>query len=135
MRMIIIMKIIQIITQCDWFEWRKRFYPIKESEKNDKEYSLSESLRNGVPKNRFLREHSPFNCFGKEKCKNVDFKKVNVRIYISNISVQLKKMSDKENYVKWSEEFKKIILPRLVQMIQRNKESFQKKEEERREQW
>ena len=103
---------------------------LKESEKNDKEYSLSESLRYNVPKNRFLRGHCPFNFFEKEKCKNVDFKKVNVRIYISNISAQWEKMSDKEKepYVKLSEEFKKIILPRLVQMIQRNKESFQKKE-------
>ena len=104
----------------------------KESEKNDKEYSLSESLRYSVPKNRFLRGHCPFNFFEKEKCKNVDFKKVNVRTYISNISAQWKKMSDKEKEpcVKLSEEYKKNYLASLVQMFQRNKESFKKKEEE-----
>ena len=87
----------------------------KESEKNDKEYSLSESLRYNVPKNRFLRGHCPFNFFEKEKCKNVDFKKVNVRTYISNISAQWKKMSDKEKepYVELSGEFKKNYLDQI----------------------
>ena len=45
-------------------------------------------------------------------------------------------MSDKEKEpcVKLSEEYKKNYLASLVHMIQRNKESFQKKEEERGEQ-
>ena len=81
----------------------------KESSKNDKDFILSESLRKIVPKSRFLRGHCPFNFFEKEKCKNMDFKKVNIRKYISDISAQWKKMTDKEKepYVKLSEEFKK----------------------------
>jgi len=87
----------------------------KDSSKNDQEYSLSESIRRPVPKNRFLRGHCPFNFFEKEKCKNIDFKKVNVRTYISNLSAQWKKMSDKEKepYIKLSEEFKKNYLANI----------------------
>lgn len=78
----------------------------------DKDYSLSESVQNYYTKSRYLRGHCPFNFFEKEKCKNVDFKKVNVRSYISAISAQWKIMTDeeKEPYVKLSEEFKRKIL-------------------------
>ena len=78
----------------------------------DKDYSFSESVQKNYTKSRYLRGHCPFNFFEKEKCKNVDFKKVNVRSYISAISAQWKVMTDKEKepYVKLSEEFKRKIL-------------------------
>ena len=78
----------------------------------EKEYSLSESVQKNNNKRRYLRGHCPFNFFEKEKCKNMDFKKINVRNYISTISAQWKIMTDKEKepYVKLSEEFKRKIL-------------------------
>ena len=83
-----------------------------EQTNKDKDYSFSESVQKVYDKNKYLRGHCPFNFFEKEKCKNVDFKKVNVRSYISAISAQWKVMTDKEKepYVKLSEEFKRKIL-------------------------
>ena len=86
----------------------------KEDQTNnkDKDYSLSDSVQKYATKTKYLRGHCPFNFFEKEKCKNVDFKKVNVRSYISAISAQWKIMTneEKEPYVKMSEEFKKKIM-------------------------
>ena len=84
----------------------------EQSNIKDKDYSFSDSVQKNTNKNRYLRGHCPFNFFEKEKCKNVDFKKVNVRSYISAISAQWKVMTDKEKepYVKLSEDFKKKIL-------------------------
>ena len=78
----------------------------------DLEQSFSESIQKQSNKNRYLRGHCPFNFFEKEKCKNIDFKKVSLRTYISNISAQWKVMTDeeKEPYVKLSEDFKRKIL-------------------------
>ena len=83
-----------------------------EQTNKDKDYSFNESVQKVYDKNKYLRGHCPFNFFEKEKCKNVDFKKVNVRSYISAISAQWKVMTDKEKepYVKLSEEFKRKIL-------------------------
>ena len=83
----------------------------KEEEKNDdrdKEYSINESIKKLNQKRRFLRGHCPFNFFEKEMCKNMNFKKINLRMYISEISAKWKTMTDKEKepYVKLSEEFK-----------------------------
>ena len=84
----------------------------EQSNIKDKDYSFSDDVQKKNTKNRYLRGHCPFNFFEKEKCKNVDFKKVNVRSYISAISAQWKVMTDKEKepYVKLSEDFKKKIL-------------------------
>ena len=84
----------------------------EQSNIKDKDYSFSDDAQKKNTKNRYLRGHCPFNFFEKEKCKNVDFKKVNVRSYISAISAQWKVMTDKEKepYVKLSEDFKKKIL-------------------------
>jgi len=83
----------------------------KEKEK-DKDFTPGEKKKKKIQKSRFLRGHCPFNFFEKEKCKNIDFKKINIRTYISEISAQWKVMTDEEKqpYVKLSEEFKKKFL-------------------------
>ena len=83
-----------------------------ELNEKDKDFTPGEKKKKKIHKSRFLRGHCPFNFFEKEKCKNMDFKKINIRTYISQISAQWKLMSDKEKepYVKLSEEFKKKFL-------------------------
>ena len=80
-------------------------------EKESKDSSLSDNSKKNN-KRKYLRGHCPFNFFEKEKCKNMDFKKVNVRSYISEISAQWKIMTDEEKapYVKLSEDFKKKVM-------------------------
>ena len=78
----------------------------------DKEDMVSESEKKKSMIDKYLRGHFPFNFFEKEKCKNVDFKKISVRSYISAISAEWKVMTDEEKkpYVKLSEDFKRKIL-------------------------
>ena len=80
-------------------------------EKDSKDSSLSDTSKKNN-KRKYLRGHCPFNFFEKEKCKNMDFQKVNVRSYISEISAQWKVMTDEEKapYVKLSEDFKKKVM-------------------------
>ena len=79
----------------------------KDEEKNDKEESSKEPK-----KDKFISGYCPFNFFEKEKCKNINFKEVNIREYVSALSSLWKKMSDKEKepYIKLSEEYKQNLI-------------------------
>lgn len=81
------------------------------NEENNKQVEEKEQIEEKSIKN-IASHYCPFNFFEKEKCKNINFKQVNIREFVSALSSLWKKMSDKEKepYVKLSENYKKNLI-------------------------